>query len=140
MKQLAYISTAIWLMTDNELLDILKTARKRNADNDVTGVLLYSEGTFIQVLEGQPHNIDQIFGSISNDKRHKNIIKLVEAKLDKKYFPDWNMGFATVDKDRAREIAGFLNSTGEILEDESGNTLASILKTFIATNNLVIEN
>lgn len=140
MKQLAYVSTAVQLMTDSELIDILKVARSRNAKNDVTGVLLYSDGTFIQVLEGEPANIDQIFHSISNDKRHKNIIKLVDGSLDKKYFADWNMGFATVDKDRAREISGFLSSTAEILDDESGNMLASILKTFIATNKLQIEN
>jgi hypothetical protein len=140
MKQLAYVSTAVKLMTDDELIDILKVARRRNAEHDVTGVLLYSDGTFIQVLEGEPDSVDQIFESITNDKRHKNIIKLVDGSLDKKYFPDWNMGFAAIDKDRAREITGFLNSTGEILDDESGNMLASILKTFIATNNLMIEN
>ena len=140
MKQLAYVSTAVRLMTDNELTDILKVARRRNAENDVTGVLLYSDGTFIQVLEGQADSIDTIFDSIVNDKRHKNIIKLVDDKLDVKYFPDWNMGFAAVDKNKVREIAGFLGSTGEILNDGSGNLLAGILKTFIATNNLVIEN
>jgi len=127
-------------MTDNELIDILKVARSRNAENDVTGVLLYSDGTFIQVLEGGADRVDQVFESISNDKRHKNLIKLVDSNLDKKHFPDWNMGFAAVDKDKAREITGFLSSTGEILDDESGNMLASILKTFIATNNLLIEN
>ncbi|MES2107705.1 MAG: BLUF domain-containing protein [Bacteroidota bacterium] len=140
MKQLAYVSTAVRLMTDNELIDILKVARSRNAENDVTGVLLYSDGTFIQVLEGGADRVDQVFESISNDKRHKNLIKLVDSNLDKKHFPDWNMGFAAVDKDKAREITGFLSSTGEILDDESGNMLASILKTFIATNNLLIEN
>jgi hypothetical protein len=127
-------------MKDNELIDILKVARSRNAENDVTGVLLYSDGTFIQVLEGEADNVDQVFESISNDKRHKNLIKLVDSNLHKKHFPDWNMGFAAVDKDKAREITGFLSSTGEILDDESGNILASILKTFIATNNLLIEN
>lgn len=140
MKQLAYVSTAVRLLTDNELTDILKVARRRNAENDVTGVLLYSDGTFIQVLEGQAESIDTIFDSIMNDKRHRNIIKLVDDKLDTKFFPDWNMGFAAVGKDKVREITGFLGSTGDILNDGSGNLLAGILKTFIATNNLVIEN
>jgi len=140
MKQLAYLSTAVRLMTDDELIDLLKVARRRNAEHDVTGVLLYSDGTFIQVLEGESDHIDLIFDSISKDIRHKNIIRLIEGKLDKKYFPDWNMGFAAIDKDKARELTGFLSSTGEILDDESGNILSSILKTFIATNNLVIEN
>ena len=140
MKQLAYLSTAVRLMTDDELIDLLKVARRRNAEHDVTGVLLYCDGTFIQVLEGESDHLDLIFDSISKDIRHKNIIRLIEGKLDKKYFPDWNMGFAAIDKDKARELTSFLSSTGEILDDESGNILASILKTFIATNNLVIEN
>jgi len=140
MKQLAYLSTAVCLMTDAELLDLLKAARRRNAEHDITGVLLYSDGTFIQVLEGEDDSLDRIFNSILKDPRHKNVIKLIDSELEKKHFPNWNMGFAAIDKDKAQEVTGFLSSTGEILDDESGNTLASILKTFIATNRLVIEN
>jgi len=140
MKQLAYISTAVKLMSDEQLLEILKVARKRNAEHDVTGVLLYSEGTFIQALEGDDDAIYEIFDLIECDHRHKNIIKLVDKPLHERNFPDWSMGFAVFDQDRAKEIAGFLSSTDEIANSDSDRTLISILKTFIVTNKLVIAH
>jgi len=140
MKQLAYISTAVRLMNDEQLFEILKVARKRNAEHNITGVLLYSEGTFIQALEGDDKAIYEIFDLIERDNRHKNIIKLVDKPLHERNFPDWSMGFAVVDQDRAKEIAGFLSSTDEIVSPDNNRTLVSILKTFIVTNNLVIAH
>jgi len=140
MKQLAYISTAVKLMTDEQLLEILKVARKRNAEHNVTGVLLYSEGTFIQALEGEGEAVDTIFMHIEHDHRHRAIIKLVDKPLHDRNFPDWSMGFAALDQDSAKEAAGFLSSTDEIVNSDSNRTLVSILKTFIVTNNLVIAH
>ncbi|MDP9079433.1 MAG: BLUF domain-containing protein [Bacteroidota bacterium] len=140
MKQLAYVSSAVRLMNGEELLEILKTARKNNSERDVTGVLLYSEGTFIQAIEGEGDDVDSIFTAIELDARHKNIIKLIDNTIEKRFFPDWTMGFANIDMDRAREITGFLSSTGDLVNSDNKNTLATVLRTFIATNNLVIEN
>jgi hypothetical protein len=52
MKNIVYVSAAVKLLDDDQLFDILSSSRKNNAERDVTGVLLYSEGVFIQVLEG----------------------------------------------------------------------------------------
>jgi len=138
MKQLAYISTAVNLMSDEQLLSILKTARNRNSEHHVTGVLLYSEGTFIQALEGEQGEVDKIFEAIEADNRHKNIIKLIDKALDIRNFPDWSMGFATINQHQAHEIAGFLTSTGDIMNSGNNRALVSILKTFITANNMVI--
>ncbi len=140
MKQLAYVSSAVHLMNDDELFNILKTARRKNHEHNITGVLLYSEGTFIQALEGEPADVDAIFEAIEHDLRHKNIIKLLDMPLNERYFPDWTMGFATIDLDKARELTGFLSSTCNLMSSDGKHTLSSILKTFIATNNLVIES
>jgi len=138
MKQLAYISTAVNLMSDGQLLEILKTARKKNDEHNVTGVLLYSEGTFIQALEGDPADVDVIFGVIEHDVRHKNVIKLIDKPLNTRNFPDWSMGFATINRHQAQEIEGFLTSTDSILNGDNKHTMVSMLKTFITTNNMVI--
>ena len=52
MKQIIYISSAAKKMDDDDLLDILKTSRENNKKNDISGMLLYDNGSFIQVLEG----------------------------------------------------------------------------------------
>ena len=120
-------------------MDILKIARKRNSEQNITGVLLYSEGTFIQALEGDEKTINDLFSMIESDPRHKNIIKLVEKPLSKRFFPDWTMGFALIDKDKAREITGFLTSTDGIMKSDGKHTLTSLLKSFIESNNLRID-
>lgn len=139
MKHLAYVSTAIKLMDGKDLLEILKTSQQNNMQYDVTGVLLYAEGTFIQALEGEAEYVDKIYAAIERDHRHKNIIKLTDGKIEERYFPDWTMGFANIDLNKARKITGFLGSTSDLANDKSKNILAIILRTFIDTNNLTIK-
>lgn len=140
MKQIVYISSAVRLMQDNELLAILKSAQKNNKAYNITGVLLYSGGTFIQAIEGEAKDVDKLYDIVDLDPRHKSLIKLLDQPLAKRNFPGWSMGFAAVDKDNAKEIAGFLGSTDEILNSENNNAAVNILKTFITTNNLVITH
>lgn len=140
MKQLAYISTAVNLMSDAQLLEILKTARNNNNERSVTGVLLYSGGTFIQALEGEDTDVDVIFEAIETDSRHKNVIKLIDKPLDARNFPDWSMGFATINQLQVQEISGFLTSTDDILNGDNKQALVSILKTFIITNNMAVAH
>ncbi|WP_413666535.1 BLUF domain-containing protein [Mucilaginibacter sp. Mucisp86] len=80
MEYLVYVSTAKKLMSDDELLDLLQTARIKNAKYNVTGMLLYSEGTFIQALEGEKEDLYTIYKAIELDFRHRNIILMITRK------------------------------------------------------------
>lgn len=50
---LIYVSTAREEFDETELARILDTAVRRNGERNVTGMLLYAGGTFMQVLEGR---------------------------------------------------------------------------------------
>jgi len=50
MNYLIYFSSAVELMNQDQLLEILKVSRKNNAANHITGRLLYGEGSFVQVM------------------------------------------------------------------------------------------
>ena len=52
MIQITYLSTATDPMPSQDLLSLLKECRENNAGCGVTGMLLYCNGTFLQVLEG----------------------------------------------------------------------------------------
>ena len=52
MFYLIYVSSAIKLMHDDELLLLLEKARENNSRLGITGMLLYKEGNFMQMLEG----------------------------------------------------------------------------------------
>ena len=140
MKYLIYLSTAVYLMTDTKLLELLNIAREKNKKHNVTGVLLYSEGTFLQVLEGMPEDVDLIFKEIERDRRHKNIIKLIDEPLAKRNFPNWSMGFSTVDSNLNNDVLGYITSTDKIMGSKADHSAISILKTFITTNNLMVHS
>jgi hypothetical protein len=139
MKQVIYISNAVNLMDDDELIDLLQKARIKNLELEITGVLLYSLGTFIQVIEGPKNNIDAVFKSIEHDPRHKNIIKLVDKQESKRTFPDWSMGFSPVKPYKTKELLSYLQSTDYFMKAEPENSAMLMIQIFINTNNLVIS-
>ena len=127
-------------MNEDELINILNTAREKNARHNFTGVLLYSGGTFIQVLEGDEDEIDNIFDIIEQDKRHKNVLKLMEEIVTERTFPDWTMGFSIVDPVKAKELIGFLQSNNGLLANDNPDNAVVMIKTFINTNNLLTNS
>lgn len=140
MKDLVYLSTARTLLADNILLDILKSARKNNAALNVTGVLLYSEGTFIQALEGSDEDVDTIFKKIKNDVRHKNIIVIAEREISKRNFPEWFMGFTSANKEDVDGLIHSLNQSNDLMSNRNKDATIEMLKTFIESNNLSIRH
>jgi hypothetical protein len=136
MYYLIYISTAVKLMNTQELTEILTISRKKNLENNITGMLLYAEGTFIQVLEGTEQDVLSIYRTITMDLRHKNLIKLVSAPLAKRAFPEWSMGFAVIDASKMAELQGYIHPNDIFFEDSVADPAINIMKTFVETNNL----
>ena len=136
MEYIVYVSTAKKLLEDEELLDLLTVARVNNKTNNITGMLLYSQGTFMQVIEGEKADVERTFKAIELDLRHKNIIKLITGTIDKRNFPDWNMAFASVDNHTLREFEGFLDPSTENFLGKNNHTSIEMLKTFAEHNNL----
>ena len=94
MLQLIYSSAAVTPFTQADLNNLLELARKRNRLFDITGMLLYHSGSFLQVLEGPESGIDTIYSSITRDKRHLNHKLLNRQIVTRREFQGWSMGFA----------------------------------------------
>lgn len=88
-------------MGDTELSTLLATCREFNLSRDITGMLLYvegsftgeSEGRFIQALEGDEVEIRLLFDNIRQDPRHRNITLLNEGRIKERNFKSWTMGY-----------------------------------------------
>jgi hypothetical protein len=93
MVQIVYVSAAANPFTVAELNTLLARARDRNSVYQVTGMLLYHNGSFLQVLEGAESSVDLIYASIERDKRHRNAKVLHRQLMPRREFPDWSMGF-----------------------------------------------
>jgi Sensors of blue-light using FAD len=75
---------------------ILESARRKNAENGIAGMLLYSNGTFMQVLEGGHEAVRATFETIKKDTRHYNIFTLDELLVGQRQFASWSMGYHRV--------------------------------------------
>jgi hypothetical protein len=93
LLRLVYVSSATRLLSDAELTDLLRTTRRNNPVHDITGMLLYRSGNFLQVLEGPPDSVEATFARIRRDPRHHNLIVLSREPHARRAFPRWAMGF-----------------------------------------------
>jgi hypothetical protein len=95
--QLIYMSA---LVTDRpELLpSILEASARNNKRKNITGMLLYSGGSVLQVLEGEQSAVQETFRAVALDKRHSGIIVLVEEEIENRQFASWSMGFRHLTK------------------------------------------
>ncbi|GAA4081745.1 BLUF domain-containing protein [Zhongshania borealis] len=95
---LIYISSAVKLMTEYELLLLLRQSQKKNAELAITGMLLYKGGNFMQMLEGDEKSVRELYTAIRKDNRHKGVLTIITGNIEKRNFNDWSMGFHNMDK------------------------------------------
>ena len=65
-------------------------------------MLLYKDGNFMQVLEGDEEAVRGLYARIAADPRHGGEITLQEGFAEGRQFPDWSMGFRDLDSPEAR--------------------------------------
>lgn len=101
-----YSSAATREFTPAELADLLKKAREFNELHDLTGMLLYAEGSFFQVLEGPEEVVAALYENIEKDKRHEQVTKIIVEPIHKRSFAEWTMGFSNVSREDLAKIEG----------------------------------
>lgn len=93
MYTLTYESKAVSNLSDAHVEDILKTARSFNAQNGITGCLIFYLSGFIQILEGPKEEVTQLYRRIEKDKRHTKVKMFSEDEITERNFPDWGMAY-----------------------------------------------
>jgi hypothetical protein len=133
---LAYVSTETEPFSQIDLVELLAVARGANAERGVTGLLLYREGCFYQVLEGNEFAVKKTFNDIEQDRRHRDVQILFKGESESREFPDWQMGFLNLDGIEADALSGFSDFLSrdaqprEFLENLSrGKRLALMFRT-----------
>ncbi|CAN5718670.1 BLUF domain-containing protein [soil metagenome] len=104
---LIYVSVASDSLRSGELLDLLRVSRENNTRDEITGLLLYKDRRFMQLLEGSQAAVCATFGRIARDSRHHDPTILLEGETAERDFADWSMGFQDLDEETARRTPGF---------------------------------
>jgi Sensors of blue-light using FAD len=107
MYRLVYCSAARALFSKPDLLDLLSKARTKNLRLGITGMLLYKDGNFLQLLEGERSAVKQLFVQIASDPRHSGSIVIEEEESPQRVFEDWSMGFRDLSDPEVRQLPGF---------------------------------
>ena len=93
---LVYISSAVYLMSEPELVELLRQSRDNNNPKGITGMLLYKDGNFMQVIEGEETAVMRLHEKILLDPRHKNILTLLRGPIEARQFGNWSMAFHNI--------------------------------------------
>lgn len=103
---LIYASKATIDFSEDDIVYLLAKARKNNNSLNVTGMLLFDKGSFLQILEGEEKVVNKLFTEISKDKRHGNIVKIITEAISRRHFNDWSMGYARISRSELEKIEG----------------------------------
>lgn len=120
--RLIYSSEATAEMERTDLEQMLEESRLRNARRGITGVLVFVDGVFLQVLEGEQDDVEDLMTSIRRDPRHRNIKVFHEEEIDRRAFPAWRMAYLSP---RAEEVSAWIGLKGAASLEEVLATLRS---------------
>jgi len=135
---LVYMSAAVDLPTEAELERILLASRRNNLGLEITGMLLYGEGTFIQLLEGDKQRVLDLYARLGEDGRHRRLMMMLQGTETTRHFPDWSMGFRVMNHQEIVGVPGFnefMSGTGSVAELSNEPRNARKLLSYFRDNN-----
>ncbi|MFJ4221807.1 BLUF domain-containing protein [Curtobacterium luteum] len=114
--------------------ELLQRSRVANAEADVTGLLLFREHRFLQLLEGPESAVREKMSLIAEDPRHERVRVLLEEHVLVRQFPEWTMGYAADGALRAASVPGYRTAFDDIdslPDNQVGGPVASALRELI---------
>ncbi len=144
MHTLFYCSVATREMQDNDILDILKVSREKNALHQITGILVYRRlgWEFFQILEGEKEEIFQLLDNISGDDRNTSVDLVYDMEIKERKFKDWSMAFTDLDSVDSNKLDGFseylkIGFTSELVNENlvNANNIISMFQHYLSYNN-----
>jgi len=99
LYRILYSSSALQPFSLDELTELLHEAREGNARHGITGLLLYHNQSFMQVIEGEEQQVRHLYyHGIFHDDRHTAVHALIEEPIEARRFDGWVMGFKLIDE------------------------------------------
>ena len=119
MVSLVYASSAVRLFSEEDLVALLSKSREKNTRFNLSGMLLYKDGNFLQVLEGPEDAVRHLYNVISADDRHRGVLRLLEERIEKRRFADWAMAFRNLSNPTFQDLPGYSAFMNERLDPET---------------------
>lgn len=105
LVRLIYASQVASTMQAQDVQAILITARRRNAEDKITGMLCHGNNRFVQCVEGNRDVINKLYERLIKDTRHDQLVLLDYSPIFWRSFDNWSMGFVSL---READIQGIV--------------------------------
>lgn len=129
---LCYVSSARKSLSNTDINHLFTVNKRNNIDLDISGILIYNNGNFFQILEGEKSKLDHLFSKINDDERHYNVIKLINSTIDNRIFKEYNSGFIlTNNSTEIKQLTNYLNWLKEA-DLPKINRIVQLVEKFIA--------
>lgn len=135
---IVYVSSSKGLFSEEQLVGILEKSRQKNQSLGISGVLLYCNGSIMQVLEGPEDCVKTLYNVIHQDDRHADIIVLYNYPIEKRSFSNWSMGYKTLSVSKfngVKEQIGITSDSTKQVFNQSSSIL-TLIQEFYLNNHL----
>ena len=130
--RLIYVSTNTIQGDDKvvmaEIEQILATARHKNAENHVTGALMFNAGCFAQVLEGEQEAVQNTFERIQYDRRHSEVVMLSIEPITQREFSNWSMAYHGVNTKSSEMFGDITHQSGFDADNLKSHDIFNLVK------------
>jgi Sensors of blue-light using FAD len=93
MVSITYLSSATSLFGETQLLDLVDQCQRNNTKLGITGILVYSDGNFMQVIEGPDLATETLYERIKLDARHRGVTTVHKQRIEVREFEGWSMAY-----------------------------------------------
>ncbi|MDZ4756457.1 MAG: BLUF domain-containing protein [Phycisphaerae bacterium] len=134
LYHLIYANSATVPFNAAALLTLLEKARINNKALGITGMLLYTDRCFFQVLEGEQGQLHRLFEIIDRDPRHGDVVTIIDEPISERSFSEWSMGLTLLSRDELSRIPGAsaLMLGGSTFDELREGRAKKLISTFLA--------
>ena len=88
-----YKSKAISTFQLADIQTMLNKSKRFNKANDITGLIIYYDAQFLQLIEGEEDQIKTLYDLILNDERHSDVETILSQPTNDTLWNKWSMAF-----------------------------------------------
>lgn len=137
LVRLLYASRAKVAITDQEMASILRKSREHNPVEGITGLLCYTDGIFMQMLEGGRDAINGRYNTIVRDDRHHDVILLSYEEIAEREFSGWAMGQVNLSRLNPALVLKYSETSKLDPYEMSGHSLMSLFHELVSSGTVV---
>jgi hypothetical protein len=136
LHHIIYLSRATVAFNEQQLQQLLRQANSRNQALGVTGMLLYGQEQFLQVLEGEQALVQPLYEHIRQDPRHRDVTTFADKQIAHRAFKDWAMAYHPQDPQQFQQFAGLVSLADLWVErpnlTQADQQLLQLLRSFVS--------